>query len=256
MVENDWDAAAYDETHDYVASYGASLVDLLDPAPDERVLDLGCGTGELTAEIAGTAESVVGVDRSAAMIERARERETAARFRQADAREVTADRPFDAAFSNAVLHWIDDQDDHRRVLERVHDTLVPGGRFVAEMGATGNVAAIAGAVREALADRGHAVGTPWRFPTVGEEAALLEDAGFEVRLARLFDRPTPLAGADGLREWLAMFGDGVFEGVDEATRAAVIDEVEERLRPSLYDSDADEWIADYRRLRFVAVRDG
>jgi trans-aconitate methyltransferase len=256
MVENEWDAATYDERHDYVAAYGASLVDLLDPSPDERVLDLGCGTGRLTAEIADTAAAVVGLDRAAEMVERARERETAAQFRRADAREFTVDRPFDAVFSNAVLHWIADEDDHRRVLERVHDALTPGGRFVAEMGGAGNVATIASAVREVLAERGHEVETPWRFPTVGEEAALLEAAGFEVRLARLFDRPTPLAGEDGLREWLAMFGDSVFEELDEATRTGVVDEVETRLRPSLYDPDVEEWTADYRRLRFVAVRNG
>nr|WP_311170994.1 methyltransferase domain-containing protein [Halobellus sp. ZY16] len=127
---NDWDAAAYDGSHSFVYEYGSDVVDLLDPDADERILDLGCGTGHLTARIADSDAEVVGLDRSAEMIETARERFPDHRFVQADARDFAFAEPFDAVFSNAVLHWIDDQE---AVLDSVTDVLRPGGRFVAEL---------------------------------------------------------------------------------------------------------------------------
>jgi hypothetical protein len=88
---------------------------------------------------------------------------------------------------------------------------------------------------------------------VGEHATLLEAHGFEVRYARLFDRPTRLDGTDGLREWLGMFGDSLLAAVPADERAAVVADVEDRLREDHYDPEAEAWTADYRRLRFVAV---
>jgi SAM-dependent methyltransferase len=247
---NDWDSSAYDGSHSFVYEYGADVVDLLDPRSDERILDLGCGTGHLTDRIAESAAEVVGLDRSAEMIEEARASYTDREFRRADAREFTVSEPFDAVFSNAALHWIDDQD---AVLDRVADALEPGGRFVAELGGTGNVAAIVGAVGDELADRGYEPPTDlWYFPTVGEHASRLEAHGFEVRYATLFDRPTALEdGEDGLAAWLGMFGDRLLGPVTEDRRPAVVEGVEDRLRDELYDDGT--WTADYRRLRFVAI---
>ncbi|WP_226011291.1 class I SAM-dependent methyltransferase [Halomicrobium salinisoli] len=250
---NDWDTDAYDADTAFVYEYGESLIDLLDPKPGARVLDLGCGTGHLTADLAAAVGDgeVVGIDRSAEMVAAARENYPDLRFECVDATEYETDEPFDAVFSNAALHWIADQ---RAVAERVRDALAPGGRFVAEMGGSGNVAAIVDATLAELAERGYDVDHPWYFPTVGEQAGLLESAGFEVRLARLFDRPTDLDGPDGLRDWLAVFGDSLFADLTEAERTAVVERVEDRLRPELYDPETETWTADYRRLRFVAVR--
>jgi len=247
---NDWDSTAYDGSHSFVYEYGADVVDLLDPQPDERILDLGCGTGHLTDRIAESAAEVVGVDRSAEMIGEARASYPAHEFRRADAREFTASKPFDAVFSNAALHWIDDQD---AVCERVVDALRPGGRFVAELGGAGNVAAIVAAVAAESTARGYEPpADPWYFPTVGEHAARLEAHGFEVRYATLFDRPTELDGGDdGLRAWLGMFGDRLLGSIPDDRRSAVVDGVADRLRDELYDDGT--WTADYRRLRFVAV---
>ncbi|MFB6091322.1 MAG: trans-aconitate 2-methyltransferase, partial [Halobellus sp.] len=163
--------------------------------------------------------------------------------------------PFDAVFSNAALHWIDDQD---AVLDSVTDVLRPGGRFVAELGGHGNVSAIVEAVRDELDARGYEPPTdPWYFPTVGEHATTLEAHGFEVRYARLFDRPTELEeGDDGMAAWLGMFGDRLFGPVPEAERPDVVSDVEDRLRDELYDAETNTWTADYRRLRFVAVLEG
>ena len=249
---NDWDSSAYDGSHSFVYEYGSDVVDLLDPQHDERILDLGCGTGHLTDRIGESAGDVVGLDRDREMIETARESYPDRRFRQADARDFEVEDPFDAVFSNAALHWIDDQ---AAVIQSVSEALRPGGRFVAELGGTGNVAAIVDAVGAELAARGYEPPTdPWYFPTIGEHATALEAAGFEVRYATLFDRPTQLDGGDdGLTRWLGMFGDRLLGPVPEEQRPDVIAGVEDRLRDDHYDDGT--WTADYRRLRFVAVLD-
>ncbi|WP_440764247.1 class I SAM-dependent methyltransferase [Natronorubrum sp. DTA7] len=251
---NRWDADDYDENHSFVAEYGTDALELLEPTAENRVLDLGCGTGHLTARIAEVGATAVGVDSAPEMIERAREAHPNLRFVAADARTMSFDDPFDAVFSNAALHWISDEE-QGATLRAVRDALRPGGRFVAELGGTGNVERIVEATLAELESRGYDAESPWYFPSVGEYAGRLEDHGFEVRFARLFDRPTELeAGEDGLRNWLEMFGDSLFSSVSTDERAAVIEGVEDRLEASLYDRDEETWTADYRRLRFRAVR--
>ncbi|WP_324665197.1 methyltransferase domain-containing protein [Haloarcula sediminis] len=253
MPDNEWDPDDYDEGHGFVAEYGKDVVRLLDPQPGERILDLGCGTGTLTAAIADSGADVVGIDAAASMVEQARERYPDLAFEVADAREYEPGE-FDAVFSNAALHWIPGKD-HDAVLSMVDDALADGGRFVAELGGRGNVTQVEGAVRAELAERGHDADHPWYFPSIGEYAPRLEAHGLEVTSARLFDRPTELDGGEaGLREWVGMFGDELFDGVSEADRATILDAVEERLRPALFDADAGTWTVDYRRLRFAAEK--
>jgi trans-aconitate methyltransferase len=211
---------------------------------------LGCGTGHLSAAIADRGATVVGVDRSAEMVEEARAAHPEVSFREADAREFTVEAPFDAVFSNAVLHWVDD-DDQDAVLSRVADALRPGGRFVAEMGGVGNVGTVVEAARAELAQRGYETDNPWYFPSVGEYTPRLEEHGFEVRRAVLFDRPTRLE--DGMTAWLEMFGDGLLGPVPDDELPGVVEAIADRLRPALYEDGG--WTADYRRLRFRAVRE-
>lgn len=249
---NSWDAADYDDGHGFVTEYGESLLDLLDPKPGERVLDLGCGTGHLTADIAERGATAVGIDQSDEMVEQARTAYPDLSFRRADARAFAVEDRFDAAFSNAALHWVPEAD-HEAVVGNVADALRPGGRFVAEMGGTGNVERIVTATLAELRERGYDRENPWYFPSVGEYATRLEAGGFEVRRAVLFDRPTELEnGTDGLADWLSMFGDSLFAGLSDDERDAVVADVEDRLRPEMFDGGT--WTADYRRLRFVAVR--
>lgn len=253
---NEWDPEDYDGGHGFVYEYGADVVDLLGPRLGERILDLGCGTGHLTAELAtavGEEGRVLGIDQSTEMVEEARAEYPDLEFVRADAREFAAVEDFDAVFSNAALHWISDQD---AVTGSVADLLQPGGRFVAELGGAGNVATIVDAVESACAKRGYDVEDPWYFPTVGEHATHLESHGFEVRYARLFDRPTDLDGESGLREWIGMFGDSLLAPLSPEEREAVVADVEDRLRGELYDPETETWTADYRRLRFVAVGPG
>ena len=227
-----WDPALYDSVHHYVSAYGRGLLEWLAPQPGERILDLGCGTGTLTHEIAQAGATVVGVDNSPEMIGQARQNYPGLEFRLADARKFrTWLDPFDKVFSNAVLHWIKPPEE---AVITVHENLRQGGLFVAEFGGKGNVASI-------VETAGF---NPWYFPSVGEYAALLERHGFTVTHAALFDRPTSVPGEEGMREWLRMF-------FTPALSAAEVARIEAALRPRLFHDGV--WIIDYKRLRIAAV---
>lgn len=237
----EWDAGLYDGAHGFVSRYGAPLIDHLNPQPGERILDVGCGTGHLSAEIAARGARVVGIDASPQMVEAARSAYPGVEFLQADACGFVADAPYDGVFSNAALHWIKPPPEAARTMAQ---SLRPGGRLVLEMGGRGNVAKIEAALLEVSG----LTESPWYFPSLAEYTALLESAGFEVTYAWLFDRPTPLEGPEGLKNWVRMFGSAV--GMSFSLEQ--LDEIEEKLRQVLW--NGQEWTADYRRLRVEAVR--
>jgi trans-aconitate methyltransferase len=232
-----WDAARYQARHSYVYAYGENLIAMLDPRPGERILDVGCGSGQLTSKIAESGADVIGIDRSKEMIAEARIKFPALTFDVADAANFTVNAPVDAVFSNAALHWVKDADGVARSVARA---LRPDGRFVVEMGGKGNVQTIIAALREVVGP----VETPWYFPSVGEYASVLERHGFEIAFAALFDRPTRVEGDDGLEDWLKMFA-GSMIASPEIRR-----EVANRLRPKLFHDGA--WLLDYRRLQVIA----
>jgi trans-aconitate methyltransferase len=247
-----WDSSLYDDRHSYVWRAGESLTELLRPQAGERILDLGCGTGHLTAKLSEGGATVTGLDSSMSMVAQARQNFPGLKFVLADARDFRFEAPFDAVFSNAALHWIHDAE---AVLRCVHAALRPGGRFVLEMGARGNVGRIRQALEEVLAGTGRTPQCPWFYPSTGEYATLLEKCGFEVRVAQTFDRWTKLEHPErGLREWIEMFAGAYFEGIPAGEREPLLREMEARLRPALYCDGA--WFADYRRLRVEAVRAG
>jgi trans-aconitate 2-methyltransferase len=240
-----WDAVNYQTRHSYVFQYGEALIELLDPKPGERILDLGCGAGQLTAKIAETGAEVAGIDQSAEMIEQARKNYPALRFEIGDARNFRVEQPVNAVFSNAVLHWVKEPAEAAGSIFRA---LKPGGRFVAEFGGRGNTRSLIRAVRDVVG----AVELPWFYPSVGEYASLLEGLGFEVRFATLFDRPTHVEGQDGLEDWLVTFGGALFASIDESLRNVARRDVAGRLRATNYRDDL--WTIDYRRLRVIAVK--
>ena len=248
-----WDAKLYDAKHDFVWKYGSDVVSLLDPRAGERILDLGCGTGHLTAQIAESGARVTGVDLSAEMVVAARSAYPNLKFEVSDARELSFRDEFDAVFSNAALHWIHEPE---RVLQGVWNALHLGGRFVAEFGGKKNISGMQEALDRALVELGMARPgevQPWYYPSVSEYAALAEKNGFEIRLITLFDRPTGLSnGAEGLRNWIAMFGGDYLAKAGEAKREEFLRRVEETLRPKLFRDG--QWWADYRRLRLVAYK--
>ncbi len=251
MPDNTWNTALYDQKHNFVFNYGQDLVPLLDPRPGERILDLGCGTGHLTHAIAASGAQVVGIDSSPEMIAAAHAAYPDITFHLMDAREFVFAEPFDAVFSNAVLHWIAEAE---QVAQRVAAALKPGGRFVAEFGGKGNVATIIDAMQQAAHEiLGITIQFGWYYPSIGEYASLLERQGLETRTALLFDRPTRLEdGAQGFRNWIQMFRGRALQDIPNDARERVMTLAEDKAREKLfYDGN---WHADYRRLRVVAVK--
>jgi trans-aconitate methyltransferase len=286
-MTNQWNAAEYDAKHAFVYEKAKGLVELLAPKPGERILDLGCGTGALTAEIATRGAEVMGVDRSEEMIAQARKKFPALQFEVLDARQLRvnlgqvdarrwsatgdkadgagktnkADRVeearevgrlgFDAVFSNAVLHWIPEA---AEVIAGVAQVLKPGGRFVAEFGGKGNIQKLAAGFQRAFAALGMrppAGVSPWFYPSVAEYAGLLEKHGLEVREASLFDRPTALEeGEHGLENWIRVFRQTFVEKMGEAKAQRWIREVERQCRDEQFHDGS--WVLDYRRLRIAA----
>ena len=241
-----WSPADYRHNAAFVPALGASILARLAPQASERILDLGCGDGVLTEQIAAAGAIVVGVDASPEMVSAAQARGLDARL--VDARALTFDAEFDGVFSNAVLHWIPDADP---VIAGVTRALKPGGRFVAECGGHTNVAAIAVAIRAVFGRHGIAFESPWYYPTPEEYRRRLEAHGLMVREVRLFPRPTPLP--TGMTGWLRTFRVSQFQGVPPELAGQVETEIVDLLRPSLCDSEG-RWTADYVRLQVVAER--
>ncbi|MXZ83730.1 MAG: methyltransferase domain-containing protein [Synechococcus sp. SB0666_bin_14] len=249
-----WDPDCYRRWAAYVPALGRDVMGLLDPRPGERVLDLGCGDGTLTAHMAACGCNVLGVDRDAGFVKATRQRGLSAV--QADARHLLGLKlwagSFDAVFSNAVLHWIPEA---AAVIANVRRLLRDGGRFVGELGGAGNIATVRQALHQALHCHGidAASRDSWFFPTADGYRHLLEDHGFQVTEIRLFPRPTPLPGP--LSQWLDTFAATFLDGLDPATRQAVVDEVSKRTASRLCNADG-LWTVDYVRLRFRAVKLG
>jgi trans-aconitate methyltransferase len=245
-----WNPKLYEQSHAFVWQLSADLIQLLNPQVGERILDLGCGTGQLTAQIAEKGAEVCGLDSSAEMIDKARANYPHLTFAVADARsfqiEQVAGQRYDAVFSNAMLHWILEPD---AVIRSVDQALKPGGRFVAEFGGKGNVSAIMTALDQALGVKDTET---WYFPSISDYTTRLEQQGLEVSYAVLFDRPTELAGEAGLANWLEMFAGDRLNSLSSDQRVGVIEQIETQLRPLLYQNGT--WLADYRRIRVVASK--
>ncbi len=247
-VEQKWSVEDYGRNARFVSDLAEGVLEWLAPRPGERILDLGCGDGVLSERLARMGCRVVGVDIDAGMLSAARAR--GVRVVQASGENLPFEREFDAVFSNAALHWMTNAG---AVLAGVHRALRPGGRFVAEMGGHGNVAAIITAMRAVARRRGadESLAGPWFFPTPEVYADMLRQAGLSVRRMELVPRPTRLPG--GLSSWLKTFRGVFFEQFGEDA-AVVLAEVEDLLRPVLCDARGN-WTADYVRLRVEAVKE-
>ena len=243
----EWDVERYQNEHSFVWEFGASLVDILQAQPGERILDLGCGSGELTAQIAQHQQTndAMGMDSDPSMVERAQAQFPQLHFFQGDIRSFQVPQPVDAIFSNAALHWVPPQDVDQSV-QSISNALKVGGRLVVEFGAKGNVQSIVEAVQEVLPN---AI-SPWYFPSISEYTTVLESHGIEVLQARIFDRPTPLVDTeDGIKNWLKMFGNSFLVGIDEEELEPLLDQIQDKLKPKLF--DGTQWVADYRRIQIV-----
>jgi trans-aconitate methyltransferase len=247
-----WNPELYEARHSFVWQLGEGVIDLLDPKPGEKILDVGCGTGQLTQKIAERGAAVTGLDSSPDMIGQARQNFPNLRFVLHDAAAMQFAGEFDAVFSNAALHWMLDAASVARGIARA---LRPKGRFVAELGGKGNINCIEHAIGTVAARYFAVDALPQKrtfYPSTGEYATLLETCGLEVRMAQLFDRPTPLEGPQGMEHWIRQFKWYYFDPLPRDQAETALRETIALLRPSL--CREGQWYADYRRLRIVAVK--
>lgn len=248
MKKQSWSASEYSQHASFVSSMAGGVLTLLNPQQGETILDLGCGDGELGAYIQDQGCTVIGIDASASMVASAKARGLTAL--QVDGHDLAFDNQFDAVFSNAALHWLLQPE---KVIGGVHRALKNKGRFVAEMGGAGNIAALLSAmidVFKANPDFG-AFKSPWYFPSVEEYQALLEKAGFSVESIELIPRPTPLAS--GLDKWLEIFAESIVSQLTAEQKTRFFTEVKAKVTSELY-SEQEGWVADYVRLRFKATK--
>lgn len=244
----EWNASLYEKHHGFVAEYGKGLLEFVTPDPRQAILDLGCGTGTLTHELAGRAGRVVGIDASPEMVATARRSFPNIEFLVADALELPFENQFEVVFSNAVLHWLRD---HERLLKNIRRALKPGGRLVCEFGARGNVAAIEDAFARACEEQGLRYESRFNFPAPDAFAQLLKANQFSPDLMVAYHRPTVLhEGEQGLRCWMRQFFAGHLQPLSAEQQEYLLGRAEALARPRLWDGNA--WVADYRRLRAVA----
>ena len=247
-----WNSKLYQSSHSYIWQYGRELLTLLDAKPGERILDVGCGTGQLTGEAARSGAELVGIDSSEEMIAGARRNFPELRFDVARAEALPYVAEFDAVLSNAALHWVRDQ---HGALASIARALKPGGRFVFEMGGHRNLRQALQAGCAAMRSLGvpePESRIPWFFPSVGEYAPLVESHGFEVHYAVLFDRPTALEDAHGFARWIEMFGNFATSWVAPDRKEELARRWEDLARPVLFHDGV--WTIDHTRLRMLAVK--
>jgi SAM-dependent methyltransferase len=242
-----WSPDTYDEHARFVSDLAGEVLSWLAARPGERILDLGCGDGVLTEGLKARGCCVIGIDASPEMIAAATARGLDARVM--DGQDLRFDAEFDAVFSNAALHWMMRPEE---VLDGVARALRRPGRFVAEFGGHGNVAAVTTAMRSVALRRGGdlELAGPWFFPSADDYRHMLQRRGFMVKRIGLFPRPTLLK--TGMKSWLKLFRKPFFEQFGDGMEAA-LDEAETLLKPSLCDAGG-RWTADYVRLRVEAVR--
>jgi trans-aconitate 2-methyltransferase len=200
-VSRDWDAASYDRVSDPQVEMAVAVLERLPLRGDETVLDAGCGSGRVTAMLLDRLPDghVVAVDSAQSMVEHARQAlGDRATVICASLTELVLDEPVDAAFSNAVFHWIAD---HDRLFERLHAALKPGGRLVAQCGGKGNIDAFRRLADEVAAEPPYAehmtdfVG-PWNYAGPEETEMRLRAAGFDE--VRCWLQPWPVEPGDPL----------------------------------------------------------
>lgn len=248
-----WNPVLYDNKHDFVFKFGEEIIKLLDPKKNETILDIGCGTGDLTKKISELCEKVTGIDNSIEMIQTAQNKYPEISFIHADAKDFQFDNKFDAIFSNAVLHWIPQAD---ITIQNANRHLKTGGRYVVEFGGKGCNYCIINTLKEQLDKEGFdypSLENMLYYPSISEYSTILENNGFEVNLALLFDRPTELKGGiNGLHDFIEMFLNWLFVHVSDSKKQTIIERTFEILKPQIFNGTS--WIADYRRIRIMAYK--
>ncbi|EPX71735.1 methyltransferase [Schizosaccharomyces octosporus yFS286] len=252
-------AETYQKNAAFVPLLTKEIVKKLALSPQDVVLDLGCGDGVLTQNLASQCKHITGIDSSPSMVQSAKQKGLEAYVvageKLASATEFPSEG-YDAVFSNAALHWILRNPEQRStVFQGVARVLRPGGRFVAECGAFGNVSEVLSSIYTVLLDHGIPKerideANPWYFGTEQAYTSMLNEAGFEITFIENVTRPTYLDR--DVRQWLDTFAHNFYEAFPH---------LKETLRERVYQAllwvdctETGDWYLQYRRLRFVAKK--
>lgn len=239
-----WNSTLYDKSQSFVSEYGSDLISLIPKDKKQCILDLGCGTGDLTQKLSEISENVIGIDGSKDMVAAAKLKYPHIHFEEMDACNLAWKNKFDVVFSNAVFHWISDQ---MQLLKGIHATLKDGGMLICEFGANGNISQIESAYQSVVTS----YQSPFYFPTTKRYSTLIEEIGFDLEKAYDYDRPTPLPdGKDGLKNWMKQFFAGNLSTYNKTEQEEILENVQQMLEGKMF--DGTKWIADYRRIRVVA----
>ncbi|KZO96986.1 S-adenosyl-L-methionine-dependent methyltransferase [Calocera viscosa TUFC12733] len=258
LKDDKWSAADYNQHASFVysAKFTSAVLDMLAAKPGERIIDIGCGSGELTVDlekVVGKEGLVVGTDISANMIETAKANGCSNVY-VSDGCDLQLEKglehTFDAAFSNAALHWM--KGDPAGVLRGVKRALKRGGRFVGEMGGLLNIVGLRSAIHQVCRRHGVDPGPldPWYFPSVEEYKELLESNGFQVDQISLNPRITPLPGSV-IGFLITFVRRSFFDKLPDEQAEKMMQEVEDLCEIDMRDSSG-KWSLMYVRLRFSA----
>ena len=245
-----WDAQNYSKDFKFVHKYGEDVIELLQSPKGSRILDLGCGNGKLTIKLKEKGYNVTGIDDSEAMLNIARANYNNIEFKKDNVLTFKYEA-FDGIFSNAVLHWID-KEKQSDLLKNIASNIKTGGEFVCEFGGIGCAETVHSTLRRIFNEKGFDYKFNFYFPTIGEYAPLVENAGFSLRYAVLFDRPTVQQGENGLENWIRMFNLLPFNGFSDNLTKEIINKACDELKPILYKDG--KWFVDYVRIRLRAVK--
>lgn len=245
-----WDSSLYDNSQHYVSEYGNELLNFIPEDEEQTILDLGCGTGDLTNAInyRFKTQSIKGIDSSLEMIEKARSKYGNMEFEVCDAMQMPYKNEYDVIISNAVLHWIKLQNMLHRY---IYQALKENGLFICEFGGSKNIYKIKNAFRLALKKYDDTYENPFYFPSVKDHTKVVLTAGFTIENIYDFDRPTPLPNGEyGLRQWVCQFFSDKLRNYRVQDQEKILQHMEKILREELF--DGYNWIADYRRIRVIA----
>ncbi len=256
-----WDAEDYSRNSKAQQTWARELVAKLHLEGDESVLDIGCGDGKVTREIAGLLPggNVVGIDSSREMIEYAEGQRCVsgnASFRVCDARELQFVEEFDVVFSNATLHWVID---HRPVLAGIGRALKPGGRLLLQMGGRGNAEDVQMTIEALIVDSAWSryftdPFTAYGFYGPEEYIPWLRDAGLMPLRVELLERGMVQPGGEGLAAWIRTTWLPYTQRVPEAERGKFVSDVVERYIESHPADDEGMVLVRMVRLEVEALR--
>ncbi len=211
MNKYNWNARDYEKNSKSQQIWARELIAKLDLTGTESVLDLGCGDGKVTAEIAKmlSSGSVMGIDNSVSMIELATKLYPPSLYKNLlltvmDACNLAFDERFDVVFSNAALHWIKN---HQPVVKGIYKSLRPGGKILLQMGGKGNASKILSILGDIQTNSQWQpyfknFKFPYCFPDINEYKKLLADAGFKVKRVELIAKDMMHEGKSGLEGWI------------------------------------------------------